>query len=361
MSYVTYLVVKKKWEDLQSMDAIITRNMVIQCVLLFYFTILGALRRKYVHHKESQAEAATSNELQGEEYEAETASEYLKKCDRQVDRRLLLLFLLVIVPSFLLTVGGSYCTSLRRYRKRMTADCSNDESNSFNLNTARIMRRAEHFMVLANVWLMVGFTIWSLRNIFTILALFHYDCMDDRDTGDRYWLVNFYIWTLLGYAISLMTILVIPGAALFQCYRVTERSNETNPYQAARQVGAREARSLQDLSYSNALFDQHALASRRKLQKLSEQSMTLEELRQKVVDILVRKTYPRVQIKANFEQVLLDAFDGHETDTQQLSQIKQLLHKNPALCDVCKMQIKFNHIVSTVTSHDRKKTASSTS
>lgn len=82
MSYVTYLVVKKKWEDLQSMDAIITRNMVIQCVLLFYFTILGALRRKYVHHKESQAEAATSNELQGEEYEAETASEYLKKCDR---------------------------------------------------------------------------------------------------------------------------------------------------------------------------------------------------------------------------------------------------------------------------------------
>ena len=77
---------------------------------------------------------------------------------------------------------------------------------------------------------MIGFTIWSLRNIVTILELFHYDCMKDRDPEDKFWLLNFYFWTLGGYLISFITLMIVPGTALYQCYRVTERSTESNPY-----------------------------------------------------------------------------------------------------------------------------------
>jgi len=42
--------------------------------------------------------------------------------------------------------------------------------------------------------------------------------------------------------------------------------------------------------------------------------MTLEDIRQKMVDIFVRKRYPRNHIKANFEEILVEALDGRESD-----------------------------------------------
>jgi len=70
-------------------------------------------------------------------------------------------------------------------------------------------------MIINSIWMMTGFTIWSLRNILTILELFHWNCMKGRDQDDKFWLVNFYLFTLIGYTISVVTIIVIPGTILY--------------------------------------------------------------------------------------------------------------------------------------------------
>jgi hypothetical protein len=78
---------------------------------------------------------------------------------------------------------------------------------------------------------------------------------------DKFWLLNFYFFTLFGYAIAVVTILIFPGAALYQCYRQTDRSNAANPYRA-------HANSEPRVSVS--MFDQHAQAENETAQKISE-------------------------------------------------------------------------------------------
>lgn len=141
-----------------------------------------------------------------------------------------MLFALVIAPLFLMMVFGAYCSSMRLYKKRLAHDCSNDTNNQFNLVSLRQIKRTENFMIVKSIYAMVGFTIWSLRNIVTIFELFKDDCMVNRRMIDKFWLLNFYIFTLVGYANAIITLIVIPGAALYQCYRVTERQQDTNPY-----------------------------------------------------------------------------------------------------------------------------------
>ena len=89
------------------------------------------------------------------------------------------------------------------------------ENNNFNLYSAKVIRRAENFVSLKTIWVMVGMTIWSLRNIFTIFGLFENDCMKDRDRLDKFWLLNFYICTFFGIGVSVITIILIPGAILY--------------------------------------------------------------------------------------------------------------------------------------------------
>jgi len=63
---------------------------------------------------------------------------------------------------------------------------------------------------------MVGMTIWSLRNIFTIFILFENHCVGfDRTKLDRFWLLNFSIATFFGVAVSVITIILIPGSILY--------------------------------------------------------------------------------------------------------------------------------------------------
>lgn len=166
-----------------------------------------------------------------------------------------MLYLLVILPSFILTVGGAYCTSLRVYRNRLRKDCQYDEDNHFNKASLSVLKRAENFMVFNSIWLMVGFTIWSLRNILTILELLHYDCMKDRAASDRFFLLNFYLWTILGFLIAAITVVIIPGAALYQCYRATDRSQASNPYPHVSGQGSLRASASRAMSHSHAVFD----------------------------------------------------------------------------------------------------------
>ena len=75
--------------------------------------------------------------------------------------------------------------------------------------------RAENFMIAKSMLYMVGFTIWSLRNIFTIIYLIDENCMKNTTKIDKFWLLNFYFFTLFGYAIAVLTLLIFPGAALY--------------------------------------------------------------------------------------------------------------------------------------------------
>lgn len=161
-------------------------------------------------------------------------------------------------------------------------------------------------MVVTNIWLMCGFTIWSLRNIFTLVILFSNACFYENkdDTVYRYWLFNFVLFTLFGYVVAVLTVLVIPGIALYQCYKQTDRQVDQNPYNYLGQ-SQKESTIGGYRTVSNAFFDQHQMASKRKLQKISEQQTTLEVFRNKVVDIFVRKTMPKTRIASNYEEILV--------------------------------------------------------
>jgi hypothetical protein len=74
-------------------------------------------------------------------------------------------------------------------------------------------------MIVKSIWFMIGYTIWSLRNILTIFELLNNDCMKNTDSKTKFLLINFYFFTIYGYLISLISIILIPGAALYNCYK----------------------------------------------------------------------------------------------------------------------------------------------
>lgn len=103
---------------------------------------------------------------------------------------------------------------------------------------------------------------------------------------------------------------------------------------------------------SNGLFDLHILANKKKIQRRSEYQTSIEDIRQKMVDIFVRFRYPRSHINANFQHTLTEAFEGRPVDSLQLSLIKHIIHINKDKCDFCQEPIKFNDLVAVTMSHD---------
>ena len=278
MTYLSYLITKNKYDEYQAMNALIARSALKYTLAFLYFLSLTIVRRIEKENKQDSPPNANYD-----------------YCDKQVDTRLFLLFLEVILPTFAMTVFGAYC-SLLTYRKRLLVD-SIDET--FNKGSLKIIKRAETFMIFKAIWLMIGFTIWSLRNIITIFELVENDCIKDRTLKDRFWLLNFYIFTFFGVFVSVFTVIVIPGAILFQCYRITERTNETNMYDGARRV-TQLGRSQIEGRGTAAMFDMHILANKKKIQRRSEYQTSIEDIRLKMVDIFVRFRYPRQHINANF-------------------------------------------------------------
>lgn len=222
------------------------------------------------------------------------------------------------------------------------------------MNTMKIMRRAENFMIIKNIWMMVGFTIWSLRNIFTLVTLIELGCFtsSDQDKGYRFWMLNFIVFTVVGYILAILTIFVIPGIALYHCYQESDRSNDTNMYLVTKNDTGRSYREQTLTNKSIGVFDQHQVASRRKNMKINQQQITLDDIRSKLVDVFVNHTTPKTNIKFNYEDILIEAFDGKEEHTEQVSLIKDLLLKNKVKCDICNQFVKFNQIVRIVMHHD---------
>jgi hypothetical protein len=112
-----------------------------------------------------------------------------------------------------------------------------------------------------------------------------------------------------------VSILVIPGIAMYQCYKVTDRQVDQNPYNTSLGQSQKDSMVAGHRAMSKSVFfDQHQMASKRKLQKINEQQTSLEAFRNKVVDIFVRKTMPKVRISSNYEEILIQAFEGGNTD-----------------------------------------------
>lgn len=200
------------------------------------------------------------------------------------------MFFFILIPMFLLNFFGAYC-SQRSFWKNLKKN---------QKNAKRIIARAENFMIVSAIWQFVGLTIWSLRNIWTLFLLEYKDCYRDRSTIDRFKILNFYIFTLAGYVFGVITLIIFPGAALYQCYRATEREKEPTK--------------------GNTVFDPHLVA-----QTQRKQPQTLEEFRQKVIDVLVRWRSPRGE---NFIQKLN--------------------------CQICREEIKLNQNVEAILSHKMK-------
>ena len=104
------------------------------------------------------------------------------------------------------------------------------QNDNFNNHSRLILQQAESLMLFKTGWILIGMTVWSLKNIFTLFELNKYACFDDRSLRDRFWIANFYMWTIIGYIAAIITIIALPGVALYNCYRVTDRVITTNPY-----------------------------------------------------------------------------------------------------------------------------------
>jgi len=115
-----------------------------------YFVALSSLKKR--SHKEDKSKT-------------EEEKHRFKMCDIDIWKRFLFLLLLILIPTFLMIFLGSFF-SIRKYEKRIRKP-QVPESN-YNKNSLIILKRAENFMIFKTFWTMIGMTIWSLRNIFTL-------------------------------------------------------------------------------------------------------------------------------------------------------------------------------------------------
>ena len=51
---------------------------------------------------------------------------------------------------------------------------------------------------------------------------------------------------------------------------------------------------------------------------MTDTQVTIEEFRQKIIDIFVFKSYPKTYIRPNFEEILVNAFEGKEANYDQV-------------------------------------------
>lgn len=99
----------------------------------------------------------------------------------------------------------------------------------------------------------------------------------------------------------------------------------------------------------NAVFDPHALAEEKKTMQQSQNLKSLEDARQKILDIFVRQISPRHHILGYTEQ-----FTNGEDIKKDSSffKVKDFLEKNSQKCHICGQSIKFAQVVEPILSHD---------
>lgn len=54
--------------------------------------------------------------------------------------------------------------------------------------------------------------------------------MNEGEFIDKFFIVNFFLWTLAGYVLAFITLIVFPGVALYHCYRITDRQNSSDMF-----------------------------------------------------------------------------------------------------------------------------------
>lgn len=152
------MIAKYKYHDYLDLKNIIIRDVKSYTVFFLYFLALTALKKK---EKEKQSE-----NLDGD-------PKTFHNCEIDTWVRFFMLWLAVLIPTFLMIFFGAFL-SIRKYEKRIKKPLV-PESN-YNKNSLMILHRAENFMLFKTFWTMTGMTIWSLRNIFTLFKISHFDC-----------------------------------------------------------------------------------------------------------------------------------------------------------------------------------------
>jgi hypothetical protein len=103
--------------------------------------------------------------LKKKEHKDDEDKKNFHNCDIDIWHRFLTLFIFILIPTFLMIYLGAFF-SIRKYEKRIKKPLV-PESN-YNKNSLIILKRAENFMIFKTFWTMIGMTIWSLRNIFSL-------------------------------------------------------------------------------------------------------------------------------------------------------------------------------------------------
>ena len=112
------------------------------------------------------------------------------------------------------------------------------------------------------------------------------------------------------------------------------------------------------------MFDQYAQAEAQQMEKLSETQQTLEDYRQNVIDILVRKRYPQRQIKPldiqkNDRLAQFGSSCNYQQNNDQLNLLKNLLQQNQITCPLCGEKVNYNQFVEPIITHDLEKDSKS--
>lgn len=141
------------------------------------------------------------------------------ECNKPVAERIIMLFFAVIIPCFAILSFGAVNFFMYKHNTLKRNELS-----------PKLLNISQYSMIVKTLWLLIGFTIWSMRNIVYIIILFNRNCMNGSDTVDKFWLVNFYVLSLLGLVLAIISLIVFPLFGLYKCYESTDRHNESNPY-----------------------------------------------------------------------------------------------------------------------------------
>jgi hypothetical protein len=136
-------------------------------------------------------------------YYYEISAEHKDFCANKIAFRVGKLVVVVLVPVMAITYFGAY-RPMKKYEEQINISGSNNSSYQ--------LIKSECFLALRILWLLFGFTTWSLENIELIqdLEYFGLDCEAKEFSIEVILYLNFYLLEVIGAVIAIVTLVGIP-------------------------------------------------------------------------------------------------------------------------------------------------------
>ena len=125
-------------------------------------------------------------------------------CKDKITLRFAMLFIGVFLPVIAITYFGAY-RAINNYHKSL-------QNQYTNKSSARLLQRAEWFMVFRIIWMLVGFSAWNFSNIDFVfdLARLGGTCTSSIVSFDNFMVLNLITLQMIGLTFMMITLILIP-------------------------------------------------------------------------------------------------------------------------------------------------------